>query len=181
MSIFHTRQGQMSYHDCYFYTQTIGNFSYLLQDDELKLIVIDSLQYLVKQQLIEVYGYVIMPNHIHLIWSMLKPNGKESPAASFNKFTAHHFRRYLLLNNPSELLRYRSKKMDRTYQFWKRDALAIPLSTDEILIQKLDYIHHNPIKEKWNLSEYPESYRWSSASFYETGVDDFDILTHFRA
>ena len=180
MNIFHSRQGQMNYHDSYFYTQTICNFSNLLFDDQLKIIIINSLQYLVKQQLIEVYAYVIMPNHIHFIWSMLKSNGKESPAASFNKFTAHQFRRYLMVNNPTKLIKYSSQKMDRTYQFWKRDALAIPLTTDEILIQKLDYVHDNPIKERWNLCEYPESYRWSSASFYQTGVDEFGILTHFR-
>lgn len=28
--------------------------------------------------------------------------------------------------------------MDRLYQFWKRDPLAIPLSTEDVLIQKLD-------------------------------------------
>ena len=27
---------------------------------------------------------------------------------------------------------------------------------------------------------YPEEYRWSSASFYETGIDEFGILKHFR-
>ena len=121
-----------------------------------------------------------MPNHIHLIWNILKNNGKESPTASFTKFTAHQFRTYLLKNNPNKLKNFRSDKMDRTYQFWKRDPLAIPLSSDDILIQKLDYIHSNPTLEKWNLCKYPEEYRWSSAGFYETGVDEFGILKHFR-
>jgi REP element-mobilizing transposase RayT len=29
--------------------------------------------------------FVIMPNHFHLIWELLKPNGKESPVASLNE------------------------------------------------------------------------------------------------
>lgn len=111
---------------------------------------------------------------------MLKNNGKESPAASFTKFTAHQIRTYLLKTNPIQLECYKSEKMDRVYQFWKRDPLAIPLSTDDILIQKLDYIHFNPTIEKWNLCKHPEEYRWSSASFYDTGVDEFEILKHFR-
>ena len=79
MNIFHKRQGQMDFYNSFFYTQTICDFAQLLADDNLKLIIIKSLQYLVKQQLVEVNVYVIMPNHIHLIWNMLKDNGKESP------------------------------------------------------------------------------------------------------
>lgn len=85
----------MDFNNSFFYTHTISNFAHLLADDDLKLIIIKSLQYLVKQQLVEVNAFVIMPNHIHLIWNMLKDNGKESPAASFTKFTAHQFRTYL--------------------------------------------------------------------------------------
>jgi hypothetical protein len=45
--------------------------------------------------------------------------------------------------------------------------------------QKLDYIHNNPLQEKWNLAKSPEEYKWSSASFYHTGIDPFGILTHY--
>lgn len=170
----------MDYNHPYFYTVTIFGFKYLLNDDHLKIIIIQSLQYLVKHKFVEVYGYVIMPNHLHLIWTILQINGKESPVASFTKFTAHQFRKYLSANNPNLLNIYRSDKEDRSYQFWKRDPLAIPLSTNDILIQKLDYIHYNPIKDKWNLCSYPEKYTWSSANFYETSIDKHNILTHFR-
>ena len=40
-------------------------------------------------------GYVIMPNHIHLIWRVNEPNGKESPQGSFLKYTAHIFKKML--------------------------------------------------------------------------------------
>ena len=170
----------MDYNHPYFYTDTIFDFAHLLRDDQLKMIIINSLQFLVQQKLVEIYGYVIMPNHIHLIWNMLKINGKESPVVSFTKFTAHQFRKHLLVHNPHLLHKYKSEKEDRIFQFWKRDPLAIPLSTEDILIQKLDYIHNNPVKEKWKLCDYPENYTWSSASFYETGVDQFSMLTHFR-
>lgn len=170
----------MDYNHPYFYTVTIFGFKYLLNDDHLKMIIIQSLQYLVKHKFVEVYGYVIMPNHLHLIWSILQINGKESPLASFTKFTAHQFRKYLSANNPNLLDIYKSDKEDRSYQFWKRDPLAIPLSTNDILLQKLDYIHDNPVKDKWNLCSYPEGYTWSSANFYETGIDKHNILTHFR-
>lgn len=89
MDTFHKREGQMELHDVYFYTDTIVDFKHLLYDDNIKLIIIQSLSYLVIKKLVKVFGYVIMPNHIHLIWTQLGLNGKESPAGSFTKFTAH--------------------------------------------------------------------------------------------
>ena len=132
---------------CYFYTHTINQFRHLLADDNLKLVVINSLQYLVRNNLVRIYGYVLMPNHIHLLWNILQQNGKESPAGSFAKFTAHQFKKYLSETNISTLGLYKSEKGDRQFQFWKRDPLAIPISTDDILVDKLHYIHNNPVKK----------------------------------
>jgi putative transposase len=73
-----------------------------------------------------------------------------------------------------------SGKSDRGYQFWKADPLAIPLSTIKILEQKLEYIHNNPVVEKWSLAGFPEEYRWSSARFYLEGKDEFGFLTHYK-
>jgi REP element-mobilizing transposase RayT len=81
-----------------------------------------------------------MPNHIHLLWYILKQNGKESAAGSLAKFTAHRFKKYLLQTNQSHL--YKSDKDDRAFQFWKRDPLAIPISSEKIFISKLEYIHN---------------------------------------
>ena len=181
MNIFHKRQGQMDFKQAYFYTDSINNFRHLLADDNLKLIIINSWKYLVENKFIEIYGYVIMPNHIHLIWNILKMNGKESPAGSFAKYTAHQFRKYLLQTNPTLLEQYQSDKTDRSIQFWKRDPLAIPLTSEVNLIQKLEYIHQNPIREKWLLCQHPEEYKWSSAKFYVSGDDEFGIVKHFRA
>jgi putative transposase len=179
MHLQHSRQGQMETALCYFYTDTIQDFKPLLADDECKQICIDSWKYLTAQKLITIYGYVIMPNHIHLLWMMNGLNGKESPAGSFAKFTAHQFKALLKKKEPAALLPYQSKKTDRAFQFWKRDPLAIAISSKKALLQKLDYIHHNPVQEKWNLADLPERYRWSSAEFYMSGKDEFDILTHY--
>jgi hypothetical protein len=64
------------------------------------------------------------------------------------------------------------------YQFWKRNSLPIILYTPEVIYQKLDYIHNNPVQGKWMLANSPIEYKYSSAKFYETGIDDFGFLTH---
>ncbi|MDP4284346.1 MAG: hypothetical protein Q8891_07985 [Bacteroidota bacterium] len=39
---------------------------------------------------------------------------------------------------------------------------------------------NNPIKDPWNLVVYPEDYKYSSAKFYETGMDKFGIIAHYK-
>ena len=129
MNIQHKRQGQMELQDVYFYTDTIIDFKHLLQDDNIKLILIQSLSYLAAHTMVKVFGYVIMPNHIHLIWTHPTLNGKESPSGSLVKYTAHKIKEYLQTSSPQQLSNYLSIKNDRKYQFWKRDPFAIPLST----------------------------------------------------
>lgn len=99
------------------------------------------------------------------------------PNASLSKYTAHLFQKSLKLNNPTQLTRYKVKEPETSYRFWQRDALAILMDSKDKLVQKLDYIHNNPLQEKWNLAETPEDYIWSSASYYETGIDKFGFLS----
>jgi putative transposase len=174
MHLFNTRQGQMNQHNLYFFTQTIHHFKPLLASAHIQQIVLDSLSYLHAQQLVSIYGFVIMPNHLHLLWRMEEHTRNESAAASFSKFTSHQFKQYLLANDPEALQVFQSDKTDRRYQFWKRDPLAIPITSQEALVQKLEYIHLNPVKA--GLCMHPSDYTLSSASFYETGVDRFGFL-----
>lgn len=121
-----------------------------------------------------------VPNHIHLIWELLELNGKEMPNASFNKFTSNSFLKSLRNDAPSELAHFSESSKERNHRFWQRDPLAVLLDSKVKLEQKLEYIHLNPLQEHWNLSKYPEDYRWSSARYYFTGVDEFGILSHYQ-
>lgn len=169
----------MELNEVYFYTSTILNWQKLLVLDKYKDIIISSLKYLVEKEKIEVYAFVIMPNHIHLIWKMLAMNGKEMPHASFMKYTAHQFLNDLTIHHPKVLPYFESSSGEREYQFWERNSLPIHLYTDSVLQQKLQYIHFNPVAKKWNLAEDFVSYKYSSAKFYEEGIDDFGFLKHY--
>src|ERR1039457_4923689 len=81
------RNSIMQLNEVYFWTDTVKDWKHLLKQDKYKQTIIDSWRDLVQRQLISIYGFVIMPNHLHIIWEMLKMNGKEMPHASFNKFT----------------------------------------------------------------------------------------------
>ena len=70
------------------------------------MIAINSLQWLVQKELVKIYDYVIMPNHIHLIWEQLKLNGKELPKNSFEKFTAKTLLNIMQMSNSAALKNY---------------------------------------------------------------------------
>lgn len=170
----------MELNKLYFYTATILDWKQLLSFDKYKDYIISSLKYLVDNKKIALYGFVIMPNHIHIIWELLELNGKELPHASFMKYTSHLILKDLQTNNPKLLSQFKVNLETRNHQFWQRDALPIYLYTPEVIYQKLDYIHNNPLQDKWMLVDLPTDYKYSSAYFYENEQDYFGILSHIN-
>ena len=73
------RKSYTAINKIYFWTATIYKWMPLLESDLNKQIIIDSLKYLSDKELITVYAFVIMPNHIHLIWQQNDLNSKETP------------------------------------------------------------------------------------------------------
>jgi putative transposase len=162
-----------------FFTATILEWKPLLTDDSYKDIIINSLLFLKNEKSIVVYGFVIMPNHIHLIWQIQDGYKRELIQNRFLKFTAQQMKFRLIDNNDQALSRFRVNTSDREYQIWERNALSVDLWSEPVFMQKLDYIHNNPLQHKWQLAKYPEDYKYSSAKFYETGDDEFGLLTHY--
>jgi REP element-mobilizing transposase RayT len=74
-----------------FITATILTWQKLLFNDHLKHIIVDSLHWLVKQNRCTVYAFVIMPNHIHLIWRIADKLERELVRGALLSFTAHAF------------------------------------------------------------------------------------------
>jgi len=175
------RNSKMFLNEVYFWTDTIKDWHKLLDDDFNKNIIIDCWQNLVGREKIKLYAFVIMPNHLHAIWEMLNENGKEMPHASFNKFTSHQFLKGLKEYFPDQIIHYgESRDNERNHRFWQRDPLAVLMDSRYKVEKKIEYIHLNPLQEQWNLVSKPEDYKWSSARFYEAGIDEFKILTDYR-
>ena len=160
-----------------FFTATIHEWQHLLADNNHKDIIIDSLKFLVTDKRIELNAFVIMSNHIHLIWQPLFGHSPSSIQASFMKYTAQQLKRSLIKNNKNALADFKVNKYDREYQLWKREPLSIELVSQDLFNQKLEYIHYNPVSA--GLCEKPEDYYYSSAKFYYDGTNSFEMLTHF--
>jgi len=150
----------------------------LLQADERKQILIDSLKFMVHDKRIWLYGFVIMPNHIHFMWCRQDAWVEKSTEQLFLKYTAQQIKFKVLDTDPGELENYRSTQRDRLYHFWERRPYNATMYNRKVAGQKMDYMHHNPVKA--GLCHNPEEYWFSSARFYEQNKDDWGILTHYE-
>jgi REP element-mobilizing transposase RayT len=159
-----------------FYTATVLEWKPLLKPHKYKEIIVCSLQYLTANKQITLYAFVIMHNHIHLIWQALPGKSPNQVQQSFMKYTAQQIKFDLVEHHPQVLDKFRVNAKDRIYQFWERNSLGIELRTHDVFMQKLEYIHWNPVRA--GLCSLPEEYYFSSARFYWTGIDDFNMLTH---
>lgn len=146
-----------------FITVTCLKWIPILLDNRFKNVVIDSLSYLTKSNRVTVYGFVIMDNHFHLLWQMMGDHKRENVQRDFLKYTGQQILRSLRYNASPILEQLLVNARDRKYQLWERNSLSIPIWTNGLIDQKLDYIHFNPVKA--GLCKYPEEYRYSSAGF----------------
>ena len=167
-------------HHTQFFTATNLNWLSCLQNDFHKQIVIEALRHRVKNNELTVNAFVIMPNHFHCIWQIHDSVSREEFQRDFLKFTARSILKFMLMNDDPLLLKLKVSAKDRKQQIWERNSLSIDLFTEEVFFQKLNYIHNNPLQPKWQLAVTPEDYFYSSAAFYEKGINDFDLLTHYK-
>ncbi|OQX27002.1 MAG: transposase [Desulfobacteraceae bacterium IS3] len=150
----------------HFLTCTVVKWLPLFGKPHIAEIVIDSLKFMQKNERIKIYAYVIMENHIHLIASS-ENLGNET--AKFKSFTARKIIDHLTEKHAKLILRelsyYKLKhKHDRTYQFWQEGSHPQLIQNEDMMIQKIEYIHNNPVVRGY--VDKPADWRYSSARNY---------------
>jgi len=153
-------------HIPYFQTATIVGWLPIFTRPETVQILLDSFQWLRENRQFELYGYVILENHLHFISS----SPEHSKAIQmFKSYTARKIIDYLLEKNVQMILQqlsyYKLKhKVQSRYQLWQEGSHSKEIINSDMMRQKLDYIHNNPVKRGY-VSQ-PEHWRYSSASNY---------------
>ncbi|MEP6684905.1 MAG: transposase [Parafilimonas sp.] len=135
----------MSFNNYYpdFYTATILEWKQLLKPDKFKDIIISSLKFLAENKRTILYGFVIMSNHVHLIWQTDDAFKPAEVQQSFMKYTAQMILKELRNNHPEVLKHFKVDAKDRTYQIWERNPLSVSLFNRAVFLQKLNYMHKN--------------------------------------
>ena len=158
-------------HNTYFITCTIVKWIDLFTRPVYKEIVVNSLNYCVKQKGLRLNGWVLMTNHLHFIGRCEEPKKMSDFLRDFKKFTSKELADAIMLYPESRrewLLDKFSFEARRTrraenYKIWKDDNHAIEM-VDISFLQKLNYIHDNPVRS--GIVENPEDYLYSSARDY---------------
>jgi REP element-mobilizing transposase RayT len=142
--------------------------------------IIESLDFCRKNKGMEIYGYCIMPSHIHLIFrsSLGDPTGL---IRDFKGFTSRKMLK-IIEENPQEsrkewmlwMFDIAGKKNSniKLRQFWQQNNKPIEIWSLKVFEQKLNYIHHNPIESGFVTD--PIDWKYSSARNYAN--DDQTIL-----
>ena len=84
------------------------------------------------------------------------------------------------MNDDPLLQQLQVKAVDRQQQVWERNSLSMDIWNEKVFMQKMNYVHNNPVQLKWKLAATPEDYKYSSALFYENGYDEFCFLNHYK-
>ena len=176
-----TRSRYRIYEDYYpyFLTCTIVGWLPLFTRPETVQIVYDSWLFLRQHNRMLLYGYVILENHLHLIAS--SPDlAKE--IGDFKSFTARKMIDYLESQHAQIFLKLLhflkpAHKTDRFYQLWQEGSHPQQIQNDEIMRQKLEYIHCNPVKRGY--VDDPTHWRHSSARNYAGLPTLFPVQTEW--
>ncbi|HEY7156902.1 MAG TPA: hypothetical protein VH575_23240 [Gemmataceae bacterium] len=176
-----TRSRYRIYEDYYpyFLTCTVVGWLPVFTRSDTVQILYDSWRFLHDQGRLVLYGYVILENHLHLIASSADLS-KE--IGDFKSFTARRLIDYLEVNNARTLLKLlhflkARHKTDRMYQFWQEGSHPQQIQNDEIMRQKLDYIHRNPVERGY--VEEAVHWRHSSARNYAGLPGLFPVQTEW--
>jgi putative transposase len=111
-------------------------------------------------------GYVVLENHIHFIASA---DDLANEVGDFKSYTARRivdFLRERQVHTLLEGLEYHKArhKTDRTFQVWQEGSHPEVIENEEMLRQKIEYIHQNPVKRGYVCD--PTHWRYSSARNY---------------
>lgn len=127
---------------------------------------------------VSILGFVIMPEHFHMLLQCESAEhvkkfiqgGRRSVSGRVRHFLESDdraFKAYCLKNEIDQSIFYSGTAGKSTFRFWKEKPRVFPISKENDLKKKLDYIHNNPVRR--GLVKTPEEWEYSSFGYYAYG------------
>jgi len=168
----------------YFVTCTAINWIDIFTREEYSQIIIESLDYCRKQLGMQIFAWCLMPSHLHLVIRVqgYKP---ELIMGRFKEFTSKKIQ-LAVKHNPHEsrkdwlVLMFEKAALEssnvKNGKFWQAGNHPIELWSPDVISQKVEYIHMNPVEA--GLVFEAQCWKYSSAIDYSggRGVLDIDYL-----
>jgi len=156
----------------YFTTSTIVDWIDLFTRRDYCEIVVDSIRYCQMKKDLRLHAWSLMTNHLHLIISAVKQGKLSDILRDFKSHTNEKLIECINSINESrkewmlEHFQHAAQSIKRVAhnKIWQDGNHPIELSTNEMIDQRLNYTHYNPVKAGFVLK--PEHYVWSSAIDY---------------
>jgi REP element-mobilizing transposase RayT len=143
-------------------------------------LVIDSFKFMITNKGFQLFAYVIMSNHIHMLAQSIDGKLSEN-IRDIKKFTSVKIIETIKLTKESRkvwmLNVFKSNASERQtnkyYQVWTHENHAMHIYSNEFIREKIEYIHNNPVRA--GIVENPEDYLYSSARNYTQLEAPIDI------
>jgi len=148
----------------YFFTSVAHDRLPIFQTDKLKKIACDAFDEARRSADLLIFAYVIMPDHYHII-----TDGKREPSDTLrylNGISAKRIIDYLKENAPASLekLKMFEKMLGYKHSVWDHDTDTFLVTSESMFMQKVHYIHQNPVKA--GLVGHPDDYLFSSSRIW---------------
>jgi REP element-mobilizing transposase RayT len=132
----------------YFMTDTVAGWLPVFASPCSAEIVLESWRFLRRERGVRILGYVLLENHLH--WIAVGENLSKH-VGHFKSYTARSIideleqRGFLAMLEQLHYFKLRHK-IDQRYQLWQEGSHPKQIQTETMLIQKLEYIHANPVR-----------------------------------
>ncbi len=150
----------------YFISFAVQGWVDVFTRNEYKNILVENLKYCQNNKGLEIFAWCIMTNHVHLIIRAQGDNLLSDILRDYKKFTSKVIIKAISENFQESRKKWLLKqfKTSEGYRFWRADNKPIELWSNNVIDQKIDYIHLNPVEE--GLVFRAEDYVYSSAIDY---------------
>ena len=114
-------------------------------------------------------GYVLMPEHVHLLISEPAKGTPSKAVQVLNQRVSRTIRRKKRRSSRSQLKLPFPQENGEPGRFWQRRFYDFNVWSLGKMKEKLNYMHANPVTR--TLVKHPRNWPWSSWNFYEKGEE----------
>jgi REP element-mobilizing transposase RayT len=164
----------------YFLTCTVVAWLPVFSHPPFVEIILDSWRFLQRERGVQIFGYVILENHLH--WIAVAENLSDQ-VARFKSFTARKIldeldrRGFQVLLEELRFFKLRHK-VDQSHQLWQEGSHPQQIQNETMMLQKLEYMHNNPVRRGYVAD--PVHWRYSSASNYAGREGLIEVVTDWH-
>ncbi len=139
----------------------------IFKSEKICEIFAGALQIVKEKYPLKLIGYVLMPDHVHLILNPVGGDieiiGKELKGISANRIIKW-LKENAHFSSLEKLQLKTAGKRNHSFCVWQKKVVSVDLWSHKFILQKLNYVHLNPVRA--GLCDHPAKWKWSSYNAY---------------